>query len=310
MNANDVLIAAWGIDLNIEKIEVGLNKSTWKVGQEFYLSSYKKDMLVGLTNEITIYRLLNTYMRKSSVQITCPTTIKTKYFENYFDDDTCLWKLAGRVKGEMPEPSHLALYPALACGLGHLHNALREVSAEYSPLTPSLIDDIERYVDLFKNSTRETFNLVEEYNLLEEATELIEKKIQLIKSQEPHLIHGDFSHPNLLIHNKLLVGVLDFEFASMDPGIMDLATLTLTLILRSGEKDIEGIIDHMIDAYNHVTDSSCDKELLFISMVMRKYDSYFYHRKSFLKGDSSEEIVIRQVMHLEALLDSYGHLIK
>ena len=119
------------------------------------------------------------------------------------------------------------------------------------------------------------------------------------------LIHGDFSHPNIRIATTgqpRIVSLLDFEFCSVDPPIMDLATLALTILLRSEEPDPQQIIRQTISCYEESVQQTVSYELVKLAMLARKVDSYYYHRTRWERGDAPRELVQRQISQLKMIV--------
>jgi thiamine kinase-like enzyme len=70
-----------------------------------------------------------------------------------------------------------------------------------------------------------------------QATELLTRELDWIESWAAQLIHGDVSHPNILLSAAGAHGFIDFEFLSIDPIEFDFAILITTLLVRS---DLDG----------------------------------------------------------------------
>jgi aminoglycoside phosphotransferase (APT) family kinase protein len=69
-----------------------------------------------------------------------------------------------------------------------------------------------------------------------------------------HLIHGDWSTPNLLFPENgptHVVGVLDWQFASVGPPVEDLAAIASTILMWSTIADKRARIEEVIRAYGH-----------------------------------------------------------
>jgi len=306
MKLEELLLKGWGIKDQIVKTEVGLNKSTWKVGNLYWLSSYPKEALNRLVNECHLYTLLEEFFENDGIELSIPSTIKTLDNKQYYSEGDFLFRVSKHVNGIKPDVKDQGLYQVLAEGLGKLHLALKRVPVTSISSPISIVEDTKKNLILFRNSPKDMFNSYNEYHLLKSVGLIIEKHITQMTSLEVQAIHGDFSHPNLCVNQNSLVGVLDFEFYGVDPPIMDLATIGLTLILRSDHLKHDEILLIMIKTYNEITGSRIDLQLLVAAMFMRKYDSYCYHKDQYLSGNGSSDVLKRQINQLNTLLKKYN----
>ena len=140
---------------------------------------------------------------------------------------------------------------------------------------------------------------------IQTATNILSEGIERLHQLPTQLIHGDFSHPNLRVSEEQsrLIGVIDFEFCSKDPVILDLATPILTLILRSDYRKPERQIRTLVEAYESAAEESIELEDLLLALVVRRMDSYWYHRRCLLEKRSSSEVFGRQLPQLRRLIN-------
>ena len=116
-------------------------------------------------------------------------------------------------------------------------------------------------------------------------------------------MHGDFSFSNIKMQ-KHSTGIIDFEFVSQDPVVLDLAFICLTLIVRFGFKKelINEMLELCLQSYNNKTNKPIDRKALAYAILLRKFDSCCYHQTQLLAGAGTEEMAARQFAQMERLL--------
>lgn len=309
-NVQQVLQEGWRIDSAARIEEIGVNNSTWQVGREAWLARYNKDESDRVIRELLLYEYLS-INQDSELMLLVPKTIRTIKGDRIYDDETYLWKLSKHMKGIMPSQENAELYPIIAHGLGQFHRNLREVPTDFAVTSTRLVQTVESYLsevwniswDILENSAVRD---IEEENILliRTAAKRLMDKFYYLQQLPTQLIHGDFTHPNLRIkedHTKL-IGVLDFEFCSVDPAILDLASIVLTLLTRSNLSDTSKVLLEVIKSYEDGAGWKIDPAVLELAVLARKLDSYWYHRNRLLKGKGTIETYLRQLDQLKLIM--------
>ena len=208
------------------------------------------------------------------------------------------------LSGKQPDPKKLNLYPDIATGLGRLHLLLAKIPQNFYVADSNLLSDIHCHLAALSKTE---FGKASEKDkdisdLLRFAFGRLNRGFPDLEKLNVQLIHGDFSHPNIRITTtgpSRIVSLLDFEFCSVDPPIMDLATLALTILLRSGASDPQQIIRQAISCYEESVQQIVSYRLVKLAMLARKVDSYYYHRTRWERGNAPRELVQRQISQME-----------
>ncbi|WP_341281287.1 phosphotransferase [Paenibacillus sp. FSL H8-0537] len=309
----DVLKFGWAVDLKVMTDEIGINNTTWKVGDSAWLTRYTLDDVDRVSLEMNLLEHLNDKHVADSSGLKVTEIIKTRQGNKIYKYGKYLWRLSKHMDGEMPSPEDASLYPIISKGLGDFHRILREVPLSFAVTNNQLIQAVERYVYQFLNNSQEINHKSvindtesENYILIYDAAQRLSKNFEKIQKLPVQLIHGDFTHPNLRInkdHSKL-TGVLDLEFCSVDPAIFDLASVVLTLFTRSKLRDPLKLYKEIIITYED-RGGEVEPDLLEVAILAKKLDSYFYHRERLLNGRGSVDTYLRQIEQLKLVLSIF-----
>ena len=303
MNPTDVLWEAWGIDDVLEPCDIGVNQATWRVGVDLWLSRSGGDANARRRREGQLYDRLNRLAATlPSKSFQFPVVVPTKNDDELFSAAGWTWRLTRHLSGECADPQQENLYPAIANSLGRLHRLLSDLPEQLRVADTNLMDDIRGHLLKARADDDETPMIVRK------ACKVIMDGLPELSKLDVQLIHGDFSHPNIRLSadgNPRVVGILDFEFCSVDPPLMDLATLASTILLRSESPKPEQLISQTITCYEESIDHWIPRKFVKLAMLARKVDSYYYHSSRSEEGSANSELVQRQIGHLEVIV-AYG----
>lgn len=291
MTIDTFVMKTWKIDSQVCQESGGLNKGTWRIGQAYWLSSYGPEAYQRLKKEVALYKALEAH--KSRGDLDLPYSLETLESKPYLWRAGAYWRVSRHVAGQPPHVDHEGMYKVLACGLASLHLRLKAVDCLGNHMG-SILKDVRGYLQAIHKHEEAS---------VEAARQFLNDHMAVLEDQDFQVIHGDFSHPNLRVRKGQLTGVIDFEFASVDPPILDLATLGLTLVCRSKLSKIDDILHEMVHAYASVLGQRVDYQKLLIAMVVRKYDSYHYHKENYERQGCPLEVVNRQVDQLKKVMN-------
>ena len=132
-----------------------------------------------------------------------------------------------------------------------VHHDLFRIQGRLETLNNSILSEVKVYLSQYMQDERIHQPWKRFQSKLKRLNSVLLNAIQSLDQQEKQIIHGDFSFPNIKIEGHS-IGVLDFEFVSRDPAVLDLATICLTLIMRSGFSNnvINEMIATCLDSYN------------------------------------------------------------
>ena len=304
IHPEEVLRNNWGITEPLQTDELGVNNTVWQVGNQYWLCRYETEDLSRCQREVKFYEALRQRAMKESQRWFFPEVVPVLSGELLLHTGDAIWRLTRHVPGQMPSPKQIELYNIIVAGLGSLHRMLRDLEVDMSVAGSTVLDDLSQNLTETLTLPMRSTDLDPDEKVIETAIGILSEGIERLHQLPTQLIHGDFSHPNLRVAGEQprLIGVIDFEFCSEDPVILDLATPILTLILRSDDEKPERRIRTLVEAYEFAAEQSVELEDLLVALVGRRLDSYWYHRRRFLEGRGSSEVFERQVPQLRRLV--------
>lgn len=306
-----ILSEGWSLNVEPRAEGSGVNNTTWQIGDHAWLARYKRDEAERVLREIKLYEYLTDSQAADRDRILVPAVIRTTEENPLFTKGDEVWRLSAHMDGYTPSPEKAELYPIIANGLGLLHSKLRKVPLSLAVTSHSLIQTVEADLARMMNPTWVTDSntvirdMEEEYaSILTATVKKLSRTFKGITAMPLQLIHGDFTHPNMRIQedSSRLIGMLDFEFCSVDPAILDLASIVLTLITRSQLSEPARRISEILMAYEE-GGGRVDRTMLEVAIMARKLDSYGYHRRRLLAGKGTEETFRRQLEQLRSAFD-------
>lgn len=307
-----ILREGWNLNVEAQAAELGVNNTTWQIGEHAWLARYKKDEAERVVREIKLYEYLTDSQAADHDRILVPAVIRTTEGNSLFTNGDEIWRLSAHMDGYTPSPEKAELYPIIANGLGLLHSKLRKGPLKLAVTSHSIVQTVEADLARMMNPSWVTEgntivrDMEEEYaSVLTATVKKLSRTFTGITAMPLQLIHGDFTHPNMRIQEESsrLIGMLDFEFCSADPAILDLATIVLTLLTRSKLNEPARRITEILMAYEE-GGGQVDRTMLEVAIMARKLDSYGYHRRRLLAGKGTVETFRRQLEQLRSVFET------
>lgn len=302
MSALAALRAGWKIEASPRANDLGVNNRVWQVGRRFWLHCYDPGELAWRERQARLVEALCQVSVREGAELRVPETVPPLGGGLFHRDDEGAWQLTRNVPGRRPDPLHGAEYPAVARGLARLHRLLGRIDPSLAPAPTTIRGDLQANLAQYRAESGDAaFGA-----LVEPAVERVEAWLPRLLSLPVQVIHGDFSHPNLKLEGRgaaaELTGVIDFEFCSADPAVLDLATAVLTLLLRGPGRRADARIDAMLDAYAAAGGGEVGADDLWPALLARKLDSYWYHSRRAMRDPAARPVAERQVEQLRRLL--------
>lgn len=293
-DAADALARGWATPGELTADDVGVNNQVWRVAWPdgtAWLRRWAPEDAAWRRRELDLLERLGDALGPRAIRI--PAVVPTTRGEAWLELASGLWAVMTDVPGTAPVPSDLDAYPHLARGLAELHHVLDELEVAHPVAPTRILDDLaDRLSDRARPSSP----------AIERACDAVARGYARLSAEPRGLIHGDFSHPNLRYADGALTGALDFEFVSEDPRILDLATLALTAIVRSGARDPGPTLRAIGAAYAATAGAPVDGALLRVAVLARKLDSCWYHARRLADRQGSPEVAARQDAQLATVL--------
>jgi Ser/Thr protein kinase RdoA (MazF antagonist) len=302
VSASAALRAGWKIAASPRADDLGVNNRVWQVGRRFWLHCYHPDDLPWRERQARLVEALGQVAAREGAGLRVPQTVPPLGGGLFHRDEEGAWQLTHNVPGRRPDPLHGAEYPAVAAGLARLHRLLARIDPSLAPAPTTLRGDLRANLARHRAESGDAAFAA----MVEPAVERVEAWLPRLLSLPVQVIHGDFSHPNLKLAGRgaaaELTGVIDFEFCSADPAVLDLATVVLTLLLRGPGGGADARIGAMLDAYAAAGGVEVGADDLWPALLARKLDSYWHHGERARRDPAARPVAERQVEQLRRLL--------
>ncbi|HEY1352182.1 MAG TPA: phosphotransferase [Ktedonobacteraceae bacterium] len=300
--AREVLGAHWGIREPPVRVEIGVNRQIWRVGQR-WLSCTIEQRAAQVRRELRLSLRLGKRARlPAGVAVPAPLSGREGPLVS-----ACgrVWWLTGHVAGRRPEPAARVDTIAVVRGLAGLHRWLKPLSPDLAVASEDSLTLFAHAQELLADTRLLGFSLTDQATL-QQACELIEAYLSIRLPSPRQLIHGDPSYPNLrLSHGPLprLIGALDWEECRLDFPLSDLSTVGQTVVFRAGLSDPLAGLAGIHAIYCQHTSSRFELRDLLMFMLLGKFESIAHHGTRFVGGEAPQELVLSQAAKMRTLLD-------
>ncbi|MBX6750996.1 MAG: aminoglycoside phosphotransferase family protein [Micromonosporaceae bacterium] len=291
----------WGRRASAERVHVGVNKATWRVA-DCWLTC---DVSRRAERVARMHRLLARLSAAPGLDIDVPAVIATREGEELVRYADRVWWLTRHVGGRQPDPRNMADTAAVASGLARLHGALRALPGDLAVVDDTLVSLFELATDLIA-SGRLTFS-PDDMKHLSRAEAVAREWLPRLTAEDPQLIHGDPSNPNLRVCDEpvRLCGALDWDQARCDLVLADLATVAQTVVFRSGTTATGELLDTMTEAYTAAGGCHFTRHEVLAGLILVKFESIAHHGTRYLHGETDGALVTSQVDKIRTVLDLY-----
>lgn len=283
---------------------LGVNNRTWQAGGH-WLTCRPAARAGQLARETELFARINaiTDSPAAPCAVRAPQVIADRSGNRLVRRFGQNWRLTSDLGGQHPAPEDLAGYRPLAAGLANLHASLASLDAE--PVWPSsILDWALRLAEVGVSALDLGLPLTTgDRAALARTLDMVGEYAPAFDEMPRQLIHGDVSHPNLRVDagTGALVGVLDLEFARLDPVVLDLGTLALTALTRSGARRPEEMIEDMTTVYEDHAGLPVDRDAVYAAMLVLKLWSYWHHGHRALRDGTSPELALSQASKCKAV---------
>jgi Ser/Thr protein kinase RdoA (MazF antagonist) len=217
-----------------------------------------------------------------------------------------VWRLAGHVSGEQPDMRVADTYPELARMLAELHAELESLPHSLKVRDSGAIERTQAFIDAYgRSSFRPATADVREALAIGVIVEWLRPRIGELASLPRQLIHGDWTPPNLKITAQGW-GVLDWEFARVDPAVMDLAQSCSTILMWSGLNGPAEHISKLVAAYRAHSGRDVSMESVQTAMAAYWLQNYSYWRSRKETVGGFEDVLSRQPERLLTIAELVG----
>jgi Putative homoserine kinase type II (protein kinase fold) len=296
-----LLDTKWGRRAGAERVHVGVNKATWRVG-DCWLTC---DVPRRATHVARMHRLLARLSATPGLDIDVPVVIATREGDELVRYADRVWWLTRHVGGRQPDPRNMADTAAVAYGLARLHRAMRALPGDLAVVDDTVVSLFELAADLVARG-RLAFS-PDDKKLLGRAEAVVREWLPRLTAVAPQLIHGDPSNPNLRVGHEpvRLSGALDWDQARFDLVLADLATVAQTVVFRSGTTAPRESLDAMTEAYTAAGGRQFTRHEVLVGLILVKFESIAHHGTRYLHGETDLAMVTSQVEKIRTALELY-----
>lgn len=289
----------WGLQDLPERLDLGVNKGTWKVGSMWLSCQVGED-----TSLVTrLHHLLNA-VSASCPDVAVPRLVPTGDGEFVRRHAGRTWWVTAHVGGRQPEAGSAPDMEAVGRGLARLHACLRPVPRSLACSTEDMVSRFEAGVAL-AHDPRLGFS-ARDHDVVDRAEHVIRDRLSTGDLGSRQLLHGDPSNPNLRLSvdgEPRLTGALDWDSARGDVPLVDLATVAQTVVLRSGWEEPLDLLDLVVDEYRRAGGQDYTVGDVLVGLLLVKFESVAHHGRRFLAGQAGAQLVANQPGKLAVVLD-------
>lgn len=299
--ARQVLADHWGSSERPARVDIGVNKHTWLVGQRWLSCTYDH-RAAAVERELQLYAYLGERARlPGAVAVPVPLASRNGPVVHA---GRWVWWMTGHVAGRQPEPQVPADTLAVVRGLAGLHRWLQPVSPDLAVSQEDSLALLARATALLADPQHRGF-LPADLGTLQEARELIADSLAAALHSPRQLIHGDPSYPNLRLSpgkQRRLVGALDWEECRLDFPLADLSTVGQTVVFRTGTPDPLADLAMIHATYGQLAGRRSPLGDLLLFMLLGKFESIAHHGARFLRGEAQQELVHSQATKIRVIV--------
>lgn len=295
------LLSHWGLSGEPERIELGLNKATWRI-DDFWLSS---DFAVSREQIARLDHLLERVGKEFGDDIQVPRFLRANSGA-VIEAGGRVWWVTRNIQGRHPDPNSVADMRAVATGLAVMHRRLRGVPSEYA-VSPDTCEGLFRAGEKLVTDDRLGFAPDDLAVARAGATAVVER-LDEIRRPGMQITHGDPSNPNLFVAGPmpLLVGAIDWDYARYDLLISDVATMGQTILFRATSENPYKYLQQILGAYVEAGGITLTIDEVLIGMIMVLFEAVAHHGNRYILGQGDYDRVGGRVDNIRTVLGMLG----
>jgi Ser/Thr protein kinase RdoA (MazF antagonist) len=235
-----------------------------------------------------------------------PGVVSTLSAESVAVTHDGVWRLAGHVSGEQPDMREADTYPALARMLTEVHAELESLPHSLKVRDAGAVERAQAFMTAYEASSfRPATADAREAFAIRAIVDWLRPRIGELASLPRQLIHGDWTPPNLKTTAQGW-GVLDWEFARVDPAVMDLAQSCSTILMWSGLNGPAEHIAKLVAAYRAHSGRDVSMESVRTAMAAYWLQNYSHWRRRKETVAGFEDVLSRQAERLLTIAEFVG----
>lgn len=292
------LLRLWGLkDEPMERVDVGLNKATWRVG-DFWLSS---DVASAKEQAGRLEQLLGRVAAQFAGEVAVPAFVPSSEGV-VVEADGRAWWLTRNIEGRHPDPADPDDMAAVAAGLALLHENLRAVPRELA-VSADTCEGLFRAGEVLVRDDRLGFS-PDDLATARAAADLVVDRLEEIRRPGMQITHGDPSNPNLFVGGSplRLTGAIDWDYARYDLLLSDIATVGQTILFRSGSAQPRAYLERVLAAYAEAGGLALSIQDALVGVIMVLFEAIAHHGNRYLLGQGGYDRVGGRVENIRTVL--------
>lgn len=279
------------------RVDVGVNKSTWRVG-DFWLSS---DFVTAGESVARLERLLGRVATEFGRGIAVPQFVPSPRGP-VVEDSGRVWWVTRNIPGRHPVPSAEPDMLAVAEGLARMHDALCRIPPEYA-VSGDTCEGLFRSGERLVSDRRLRFT-DDDLDVARQAGAAVTASLPGVLSREMQITHGDPSNPNLFVTDSplRLIGAIDWDYARFDLVISDVATMAQTILFRSGTGRPRQFLEAALAAYSAAGGTLLGFNEVLVGVLMVLFEAIAHHGNRYIQGQGGYEHVSGRIENMRKVL--------
>jgi Phosphotransferase enzyme family len=298
--AQQVAGRGWGRREELSPPHLGLNRLTWKVGDDLWLTGIDEDRADLLERENRLLHEVRSACAASTVQFDVPQVVPTVDGDDVIRHGGRAYRATANIPGVRPDANRAETYRGSTLALRHVHTLLREIPPELGVLPPALIEVGELLNHCLTDDWAPVTTDPSEPALVGAVAEYLAPRLARLEDAPQQLIHGDWSTPNLLVDSTNtghVVAVLDWQLCSVGPVIADIAQAASGALMFA-DVAVEPIVDSIFATYG----AGADRRLLGPAMAAYWFRNYWWSREEARRDERLRVGLDRQPGRLRSVL--------
>jgi Ser/Thr protein kinase RdoA (MazF antagonist) len=276
------------------------------VDGSFWLSHSDATEEASFRREAQLLQALSVRLAARNACWCVPGVVSTLSGETVAVTHDGVWRLAGHVPGEQPDMRAAETYPALARMLAEVHAVLEALPHSLKVRDAGAVERAQAFMAAHEASSfRPATGDAREALAIGAIVDWLRPRIGELASLPRQLIHGDWTPPNLKTTPQGW-GVLDWEFARVDPVELDLAQSCSTILMWSGLNGPAEHISKLVAAYRAHSGRDVSMESVRTAMAVYWLQNYSHWRRRKETVAGFEDVLSHQPGRLLTIAELVG----